>query len=71
MGDCYRVRAVTYQRNMNGVPDFSPESVDDHFLQGQHPAISVLFSLPEMLKVRLDAEDSTGVLHPDQERAAV
>jgi hypothetical protein len=44
---------------MNGIPDFSSEGVDDHFLQGQQPAVSVLFSLLEMFKVRFDADYGT------------
>ena len=71
-GDRYGVRAVADQRNMDGVPDLSSESVDDHFLAGtassRHPA---LLPRPEGPEVRLDAKDRTGVRHPDQERAAV
>jgi hypothetical protein len=38
MDDCYCLRAVTHQRNMNGVPYFSPKGIDDHVLQRQQPA---------------------------------
>ncbi len=48
-----------HQRNTNGAPDVSAKSVDDHGLEGQHPAVGILLLLLAIFEIRLDPECGT------------